>query len=95
MFKIDISSFLFNNFLLYGAWITFHYLSGHLYTYICVPKTISGYLLSPFVVASPQCTAIRWVITKSGDNICTMWMVLGNLCITQIDVITNYAKNKT
>ena len=89
MFKINISSILCKNILLYGAWIVFHYISSHLYLHICVPKTIVGFLISPFVVASPQCIAIRWVITNSGDNIRTMWMVLGNAFLLQIDTITH------
>ena len=82
-----ISSFFIRNCLLYGAWIVFHYLSVHLYTTMCLPYTLRGFLISPFVVSSPQCVAIRWMITKSGDNICIMWMVLGNACLLQIDKI--------
>jgi len=90
MMKINISSFVLKNILLYTAWIVFHYVSAHLYTHVCVPKSLIGFLVSPFVVSSPHCLAIRWVVTKSGDNICMMWMILGNAILLQINHVTNF-----
>jgi hypothetical protein len=68
-----------------------HYLSANVYPYFCVPNTIVGFFTSPFMVSSPHCIAMRWIITKSGDMVCMMWMVLGNAILLQIDLITTLA----
>ena len=33
--------------------------------------------MAPFLVASPHCTGLRWVITTGGQQIVTMWTVIG------------------
>lgn len=79
------TSFLFRNILLYSSWITIHFATAHLYARVCTPVTIVGFLTSPFMAASPHCVALRWVLSKSGDTICVMWMVIGNAILLQID----------
>lgn len=61
----------------YGVWITLHFTSVHLYAEYCVPFTWYGFLVSPFMAASPHCKAMRWFITQGGIQIETMWMLLG------------------
>jgi hypothetical protein len=63
--------------LLYIGWIIAHYISAHLYTKICVPNTLMGMAMSPFMAASSQCIGLRWVINTGGNNICSMWTLLG------------------
>ena len=62
---------------IYIAWIVVHYLSSHLYVKWCVPPTFMGFVMAPFLVASPHCTGLRWVITAGGQQIVTMWTVIG------------------
>ena len=62
---------------IYIAWIVVHYLSSHLYVKWCVPPTVMGFVMAPFLVASPHCTGLRWVITTGGQQIVTMWTVIG------------------
>ena len=62
---------------IYVAWIVVHYLSSHLYVKWCVPPTVMGFVMAPFLVASPHCTGLRWVITTGGQQIVTMWTVIG------------------
>ena len=62
---------------MYLGWIVAHYISVHAYTYLCVPSTWIGFLLSPFTATSIQCITLRWVIYTGGNTIVTMWFILG------------------
>jgi hypothetical protein len=86
-----VSSILWKNLFLYTSWIIIHFLSAHLYLKLCVSDTIIGFFITPFLIAAPHCVAIRWIITKSGDTICMMWMIIGNIAILHIDWVAKYA----
>lgn len=40
---------------IYLLWICLHYFSAHLYIKFCVPNTIIGFLMSPFMISAPHC----------------------------------------
>ena len=63
--------------ILYTGWILLHIVASHVYVKICVPSSIQGVLLAPFMAPAPHCVTIRWVVTISGDSISTMWFILG------------------
>ena len=65
---------------MYIIWCTLHYVSSQLYSYYCTPSSIIGFLIAPFIIATPQCTALRWCITHGADTIITMWILLGTWC---------------
>jgi nucleoside permease NupC len=69
---------------MYIIWITIHYISCQLYVHYCVPSGITGYLLSPFLVSSPQCKALRWAFYNGGNIIDNMWNYLGVWASTQL-----------
>ena len=67
----------------YFAWIGLHYSASHLYVKLCVPDTLFGFLMSPFMTATPHCQGLRWVVTSGASMINNMWIVLGGwLCST-------------
>ena len=68
----------------YIIWITIHYISCQLYVHYCVPSGITGYLISPFLVSSPQCKALRWAFYTGGNIIDNMWNYLGVWASTQL-----------
>ena len=68
----------------YIIWITIHYISCQLYVHYCVPSGITGYLMSPFLVSSPQCKALRWAFYNGGNIIDNMWNYLGVWASTQL-----------
>jgi hypothetical protein len=73
---------------IYVLWILLHYFASHLYVYYCVPKTLIGFLVSPFLIASPQCHSLRWVVYNGANIISNMWVILGTwLCSI---MITNF-----
>ena len=67
----------------YFAWIALQYSASHLYVKLCVPDTLFGFLMSPFMTATPHCQGLRWVVTNGASMINNMWIVLGGwLCST-------------
>lgn len=70
--------------LVYLAWIAAHYAGAHLYVYICVPKTVWGFILSPISVASPHCQGLSWFMYNSSLTICNMWLLLGAWIVSKL-----------
>jgi hypothetical protein len=64
-------------FVVYSLFILIHYLATHLYTYFCTPLSFSGIIMSPFLVPSPHCEGLRWVIYHGAIKIKGMWILLG------------------
>ena len=67
----------------YIFWIFLHHLAHHLYTAWCVPAGITGLLQSVFLISTPQCQALRWVINHGADSVTTMWMLFGTWICTK------------
>jgi hypothetical protein len=72
---------------IYFVWIFLHYIASHLYIKFCVPSTIFGFLLSPFMTATPHCQGLRWVIINAANMINNMWVVLGAWICSTILII--------
>lgn len=69
---------------IYLFWIILHFCASHLYTYLCVPLSIYGFLLSPFVSSAPHCKALSWVIYTGSNIITTMWIIIGTWICSKI-----------
>lgn len=61
----------------YFLWIFLHYFASHLYVKLCVPDSILGFLISPFLITAPYCVGLRWIIQTGANSINNMWIVLG------------------
>jgi hypothetical protein len=72
--------------MFYGAIIIAHYVASHAYIYSCTPRTVIGFLMSPFVVTTPYCQAYRWMIYHGGSYINTMWISLGIWILAKIKI---------
>ena len=80
MFKkyiVNIICIIMNACSIYILWIILHYISSHFYTKICTPNTFLGFLYSPFIITTPHCRALRWMIFNGSIIIDNMWIVLG------------------
>ena len=62
---------------IYAIWVLLHFVTPHLYTYVCVPPTAKGFILSIFVAPAPHCQIMRWTIYTSGNMINVMWACVG------------------
>jgi hypothetical protein len=80
----NVFNFIILNFGIYIAWIFVHYIAAHLYVHWCVPATIVGFLLSPFLVPAPHCYGLRWVIYHGGNSIIAMWTFTGIWILSRI-----------
>jgi hypothetical protein len=69
---------------IYLLWILLHYIASHLYIYFCVPQSMYGFLISPFLITTPHCKALRWCIHDGSNIINNMWSLLGNWIISKI-----------
>lgn len=76
-----------NMFGIYFVWIALFYLCSHLHVYLCVPNTIIGFIMTPFLVPSPHCQSLRWVIYNGGNSIMTMWFLTGVWIISYLQPI--------
>lgn len=74
----------------YLFWIGLHYIASHLYIHFCVPSNFFGFLISPFMTASPHCQGLRWIIYTGANTINNMWVILGTwLCSYLLSLKTN------
>ena len=73
----------------YLLWIFLHYFASHLYVKMCVPNTVIGFVMSPFMTATPHCQGLRWVVYNAANMINNMWIVCGTwVCSTLLKINT-------
>ena len=73
--------------LIYLIWIFIYWGSANLYPRICAPFTIYGFILSPFLVVTPQCQAMRLVLQTGASNITGMFILLGTWLVQKIVIV--------
>ena len=73
---------------IYLVWIFLHYIASHLYVRMCVPSTVIGFLLSPFMTATPHCQGLRWIVFNAANMINNMWIILGAWIMSNVLVVT-------
>jgi hypothetical protein len=88
--------------ILYISFILLHYISANLYPRMCAPISIIGFITSPFIIITPYCETLRWIIGYTGTHIRNMWFWLGGYLIIYIENIvrvnspnkSDYSHNK-
>lgn len=68
----------------YVGWISTHYIASHLYTKICTPLSIKGFIASAFNTATPHCTALRWCVYQGANTITNMWIMVGLWVVSKV-----------
>lgn len=76
-FLYDSVVYIINISGIYLLWVLLHYIASHLYINCCVPNTIYGFIMSPFMVPAPHCQGLRWIVYNGSNIITNMWVVLG------------------
>ena len=81
---------------IYLLWILLHYVAAQLYIKFCVPNTFVGFLMSPFMTATPHCQGLRWIIYNAANMINNMWIILGTWICSTILIVQHdtYIDNK-
>jgi hypothetical protein len=72
---------------IYLLWILLHYFASHLYVKLCVPSTFFGFIMSPFMTATPHCQGLRWIVYNAANMINNMWIVFGAWICSTILII--------
>ena len=80
-FTFNTKPFIINVLWIYIFWTIAHFICPHLYIWLCVPATIYGFILSPFIAPAPHCQALRWAIYQGGNTIVAMWILFGSWCM--------------
>ena len=94
IFKTSV--FLFKISGIYMLWICLHYFSAHLYIKFCVPNSIIGFILSPFMITTPHCQGLRWIVYNAANIINHMWILIGTWIYSLIWIMgTNQSTNET
>ena len=78
-FKVTYKTikFIINISGIYLLWILLHYVASHLYVKLCVPCTLFGFIMSPFMTATPHCQGLRWIVYNAANMINNMWIIFG------------------
>jgi hypothetical protein len=74
---------------IYLLWIVLHYMAAHIYVKLCVPTTIIGFIISPFMIATPHCQGLRWIIYNAAAIINNMWILMGAWICSTLLVINS------
>ena len=72
---------------IYLLWICLHYFSAHLYVQLCVPRTIIGFIMSPFMMATPHCQGLRWIVYNAAGVMSNMWIMIGSWSYSMLWII--------
>ena len=67
--------------LVYFSVVFVHFISSNIYPSLCCPWTFWGFVMSPFMVVTPHCEGLRWVIHYTGDQIRNTWIWLGGYLV--------------
>jgi len=76
-FILRTTIFLFKVSGIYILWIGLHYFSAHLYIKFCVPNSVVGFIMSPFMIMTPHCQGLRWIVYNAANIINHMWILIG------------------
>jgi hypothetical protein len=81
---------------IYMLWICLHYFSAHLYIKFCVPYSIIGFIMSPFMMSTPHCQGLRWLVYNAANIINHMWLLIGAWIYSVIWIMdANHSTNET
>ena len=88
-FILRTTLFIFKVSGIYLLWIGLHYFSAHLYIKFCVPNTLVGFIMSPFMITTPHCQGLRWIVYNAANIINHMWILIGAWIYSMIWIISN------
>lgn len=66
---------------LYFGIVLAHFVASNMYPSMCCGSGLWGFIMTPFMVVTPHCEAMRWVIHYTGDQIRNIWLWLGGYLV--------------
>jgi len=94
-FILRTSVFLFKISGVYILWISLHYFSAHLYVKFCVPNSVIGFIMSPFMISTPHCQGLRWIVYNAANIINHMWILIGAWIYSMIWIVGTEQTNES
>jgi hypothetical protein len=94
-FILRTTLFLFKISGIYILWISLHYFSAHLYVKFCVPNSVVGFIMSPFMITTPHCQGLRWIVYNAANIINHMWILIGAWIYSMIWIVGAEHTNET
>ena len=73
----------------YLMWILLHYVASQLYIKFCTPSDIVGFIMSPFLISTPHCQGLRWLIYNGANMINNMWIMIGAWLCAHLFILNN------
>jgi hypothetical protein len=87
IFYSIISSYLLHNILYFIMCNVLHHVTSKLYLYLCTTDhhaTLSTLAMSPIIIISPHCIAIRWTMMESTNIIYYQILSLGSWLVAYL-----------
>ena len=72
---------MFRDLIIYFCYISVHNITPYMYIYYCTPYTWIGILQSAFIVPTPHCKAMRWILQHSAAKIEFVWILVADWAI--------------
>jgi hypothetical protein len=69
---------------IYVAWLFIHHGAAWCYAQYCIPRTVYGLLVTPFLIPSPLCSGLRWCVVQGAEMVGHMWVAFGSWVIAMI-----------
>ena len=69
--------------LCYGITLA-HFIASNIYASVCTTYSLRGYIMMPFMIVTPHCSALRWIIHHTGEQIGRWWIWLGGYLVLHI-----------
>ena len=71
-----------------------HYVCSNIYPLWCCKLTFFGFIMTPFMIVTPHCEALRWIIHYTGEQIRNVWLWIGGYLVYYVtSTITPYLTN--
>jgi hypothetical protein len=86
---IKFIKFVMNVSWFYIMWIILHFIASQLYIKLCVPYSLYGLIISPFISSTPHCQGLRWLIQTGANVINNMWLVIGTWFCANLFIFGN------
>ena len=76
-----------------------HFICSNVYPIWCCKNTWYGFIMTPFMVVTPHCEALRWVMHYTGEQIRNVWLWIGSYLVYYVTssvtpYITNFRTNE-
>jgi len=68
----------------YFAWVSLSYFSIHAHAHFCAEWSIMGFFTHSFVVSSPHCNALKWLINEGSSAISRLFALFAMYVVSKL-----------